>query len=107
MGLQKNITLDTGINLPESYMKISSVNYINGYHTVISVNIYKDKTARLDGKPEIVKFKHSCVEIEEFNTYFSLDVLNQVDVNILSQSYIWLKTLPFYTDAIDVTDLKE
>lgn len=107
MGLQKNITLDNGINLPEAYMKISSCTYINGYHTVINVNVYKDKTSRVNNKPEIIKFKHSCVEISDFNQYFSLDVLNELDKNIISQSYLWLKTLSFYSDAIDVNDLKE
>ncbi len=107
MGLQKNITLDNGINLPNAYMKISSCNYINGYHCVVSVNIYKDKTARVDNKSEVIKFKHSCSKIEEFEEYFSYTVLNQESINIISQSYLWLKTLSFYSDSIDVTDLKE
>ena len=107
MALQKNITLDNGINIPEAYIKISSCTYINGYHCVITINVYLNETARIDNKPEIVKFKHSCSNIEEFEQYFSFEVLNQLDVNIMSQSYLWLKTLNFYSDAIDITDIKE
>ncbi len=105
MALQKNITLDNGINLPESYIMISSVNYINGYHSTVKVNIYKDRSARLSGKSEVVKFQHLCVD--DFPVYFSYSVLDQEGVNIISKGYEYLKTLPFYSDTIDVIDPKE
>ncbi len=105
MGLQKDITLDTGINLPEAYIVIGSVVYINNYHATVNVNIYKDRQSRTDNKSEVVKFKHLCVN--EFQEYFGIDVLSRTDVNIIGQGYLYLKTLSFYTDAIDVLDTKE
>ncbi len=105
MGLQKDITLDNGINLPTAYIVIGSITYVNKYHVSINVNIYKDKTSKLDGKQEVVKFKHICVD--DFVSYFESNILDTENVNIVSQGYLWLKTLPYYSDAIDVLDIKE
>ena len=105
MALQKNITLDNGINLPKAYIRIISINFITNAHIVINVGVYKNKTSRNDKKPEVIKFKHICTN--EYNNYFDLNILNQENVNIVSQSYLWLKTLPFYSDTIDDMDLKE
>ena len=107
MALTKNITLDTGINLPEAYIKIISCNYINGYHVSVNVAIFKDKNARINKKQEVVKFKHNCTKIEDFAQYFSLDVLNEENKNIIGQAYLWLKTIDFYNDSTDDMDLKE
>ena len=107
MALIKNLTLDSGIELTEAYIKIISVTYISGYHTVIHLAIFKDKNARINNKAEIIKIKHNCTSIEEFNQFFSIEVLNETDKNILSQAYEWLKTLTPYQDAIDDFDMKE
>jgi len=108
MALIKNLTLDNGINLPQAYIKIISCNYINGYHVVINVAIYKDKDARINKKLEVVKFVHNCTTVEEYDEFFSLDVLNQENVNIISQSYLWLKEkISFYSESTDDFDLKE
>jgi hypothetical protein len=105
MGLQKELTLDNGIYLPEAYIKIISCNYICDYHTSVKVNIYKDFNAYSDDKTSVTTLTHICTD--DFNTYFDLTVLNQENVNIISQSYEWLKTLEFYKDAIDVPEQKE
>ena len=107
MALIKNIILDSGIELPEAYIKIISVTYIAGYHVVVHLAIFKDKDARLTDKAEILKNKHNCITIAEFEQFFSIDVLNQENKNILSQAYEWLKTLPIYQDVIDDFDQKE
>ena len=105
MGLQKDITLDSGINLPEAYIKISSIVYVNNYHVTVKVSIFKDKNARETNKQEIVKFQHLCVD--DFYTYFSDDILKEDGKSLISNGYEWLKTLDFYKNAEDVTDIKE
>jgi hypothetical protein len=101
MGLQKNITLDNGINLPEAYMKITSMNIIYKSTVTITVNIYKDFDARQANKPSVVAFQHTCRDGDYF-TYFVENVLLAAGVSDLSQAYLWLKTLPFYDSAIDI-----
>jgi hypothetical protein len=105
MALQKNLTLDNGINLPEAYIRITSIVYVNNYHVTIKVSIYKDKIARNANKSEVVKFQHLC--IDDFFTYFSDDVLKENGNSLTNKGYEWIKTLDFYKDAIDITDTKE
>jgi hypothetical protein len=105
MGIQKNITLDSGVNLPAGYIKINTINIINGVSAIISVDIYKDKAASDDNKPSVVRFNHICSA--EYHQYFGINVLNQSNVNTISQSYNYLKTLSFYAGAVDVFDVKE
>jgi hypothetical protein len=105
MGLQKDLTLDNGIHLPEAYIRIISCNYICDYHASIKVSIYKDYNAYQDGKTSITTLTHVCTD--EFDLYFNLTTLNQQNVNIISQSYKWLKTLKFYKDASEVPKPKD
>ncbi len=105
MALQKNIELDNGIILSEAYIVISSINYVNNFHVSVKVNIFKNRQSRLDNKPEVIKFKYMC--IDNFSTYFSYDILNEENVNIISKGYDYLKSLPFYSNAIDIMDEKE
>lgn len=104
MGLQKDITLDNGINIPEAYMKISSMNIIYKSTITISVNIYKDFAARQADKPCVVVFQHTCRDADYY-TYFAENVLLAANVSDLSQAYLWLKTLPFYNSAIDINQI--
>lgn len=105
MALTKNLTLSSGINLPNGYIKIKSVTIINGVKAEIKVDIYKDQPARNDNKTPVASFSHLCVN--EYYDYYHLDILNQVNINVISQSYEYLKTLPFYSDATNVTGIKE
>jgi len=104
MGLQKELTLSSGIYLPEAYIKIISCNYICDYHTSVKVNIYKDYNAYQDGKECITTLTHTCST--EFNEFYNLTVLDEEGINVISQSYKWLKTLDFYKDATDVPEPK-
>ena len=98
MGLQKDITLDSGVYLPEAYIHIISCNYICNVHVAVKVCIYKDYNAYKDNKNEVASFTHVCTD--DFNTFFSISILNTENINIIGQSYEWLKTLDFYKDAI-------
>jgi hypothetical protein len=101
MGLQKNITLDNTINLPEAYIKISSLSIFPNNSVTITVNIYKDFAARQAEKPSVVEFRHSCTGADYY-TYFAENILLGDGVSIMSQSYMWLKALPFYSTAVNI-----
>lgn len=110
MALQLDLTLENGINIPEAYIKIVECQYICPLDATkkmrIIINVYKDVDARFSFKPEVVQFIHECLE-EEFDTYFDEIVLSQLDTNILTQSYKWLKTLSIYGSAINILDIKQ
>lgn len=105
MGLQKEIKLDTGIYLPEAYIIIISCNYICRYHTSVKVEVFKDHKSYQDRMKCITTLTHVCTD--KFKEFFSTDILNQEGVNIISQSYEWLKTLEFYKGADDAPEPKQ
>jgi hypothetical protein len=110
MALQKQITLDNGVTLTEAYIKIASFEFSNKASDVsyvrLEVNVFKDKTARDSGRPEVTKFVHKIGD-PLFTEYFSLSILNQVDKNMISQAYSYLKTMSVYSGAMDIQDDKE
>ena len=109
MALTKSVTLNTGVELTNAYMKVSEVHLYNhasdSSYVIINVNIFKDQTARESGKPEVLKAQYKVYA--EFQVYFGLNVLSQEGKNSISQGYEYLKTLAFYSDATDVIDSKE
>lgn len=102
MGLQQSLTLNNGIILEFSYIRIYNIELnISNVKTVkISVTVHKDKPAFDDYKPEVLTLSHACSS-SEYEEYFSEIILNQLDKNIISQSYQYLKDI-IYTTAIDV-----
>lgn len=110
MALIKQIELDNGIILTDAYIKISSIDFYNkvndNSYVKIYVNIFKDQQARIDGKPEVTKFTYKISD-PKFTEYFSLSVLNELNKNIVSQSYTYLKTLNTFSGATDILDSKE
>lgn len=110
MALQKQINLNSGVSLTDAYIKISSFEFSNKANDVsyvrLEVNIFKDKSARDDGRPEVTKFVHK-IDNPAFTEYFSLSILNQENVNMISQAYNYLKTMAVYSGALDIQDDKE
>lgn len=110
MALQKQITLNNGVTLTEAYIKISLFEFSNKANDVscvrLEVNVFKDKSARDEGRPEVTKFVHK-ISNPTFTEYFSLSVLNQENVNMISQAYNYLKTIAVYSGALDIQDNKE
>lgn len=110
MALTKSVTLNNGVELPNAYIKIFRMEYNNHATTpsctIIYVNIYKDKDARDQFKPEVISYQY-CVRNELFEQYFDLNVLSQDGKNMISQAYEYLKTMDFYLDASNVVDTKE
>lgn len=105
MALTKEINLDNGVTMPNAYIKIASLNNMIGVKMEIKVNLYMTQSHRNDGKPPVVQYTHTCTD--EYFTYFGYDVANADGINGVMLGYLWLKTLPFYVDATDVSDAKE
>ena len=110
MALTKTIILNNGVELTNAYIKISKIEYDNhstySSTAIIHINIFKDKNARDTRKPEVTKCVYK-VGGDIFTTYFSLNVLSQDGINIISQAYEYLKTLNYFENAIDIIDDKE
>lgn len=110
MALTKEIILENGITLSNAYIKIESLQFYNKVGEIsfvdLTVSIFKDEDARIDRRPEVLQINHRCSG-ETFESYFSLDILNQEGFNMISQGYSWLKTLSFYVGAVDSQDSKE
>jgi len=105
MALTKDLTLSSGVNLPNAYIRISHMNNKNGMNMEVKVDIFKDKSARDDEKTPVINLSHICGET--YFDFFDLNILDQEGVNCTQQSYNFLKTIPFYEDAQDVDDVKE
>jgi len=102
MALQKNISLQNGIDMTSAYIIIGEIEVNNKQKTVkIKTVIYKDVIAYNDDKPEVVEFIHT-VTTKDFDIYFNDTVLKELNKSIYSQSYLYLKTLSLYSDASDV-----
>jgi len=104
MALQGSITLDNGIVLSSAYLRVLEIvmRYISGDNSAdIKVLIFKDSVAYNDSLPEVMEVNH-VVNGGDFNTYFSEIVLSEVDKTALTQAYVWLKTLPQYSELTDV-----
>lgn len=105
MAFTKDLTLASGINLPDGYIKINSLLIKNNSKVDITVDIYKNQSAKNDKKQPVISMSHSCVD--KYFDFFSQDILNTEGVNVISQGYEFLKTISFYSDSEDVLDVKE
>jgi hypothetical protein len=103
MAIQMELNLSNGINLPSAYMVVSNMkfSYSDTNEVVIRLSIYKDYDSFSAGKEEIIGFVHTCSG-EDFEYYFSSDVLNLENKNHLDNAYTWLLNLYDYSTAIKV-----
>lgn len=104
MALQGALTLDNGISLSNAYLIIPSIfcNLLDDdLFVVLNVSIYKDSSAYSNGNPEVSVMSHKCIGTD-FNTYFSESVLDDAGKTLISQSYVYLLTLPAYSEMSQV-----
>lgn len=110
MALEKSITLECGIVLPNAYVKIQDITVYNKSgdpsYVLMTINIYKDADARHSGLPEVTQMKHK-VSGGHYNQYFQLSILKQLDKTVFSQAYAWMKTRSLYSGGINIVDSKE
>jgi len=102
MALQQSLNLSNGISLESAYIRIYNIELLlNDVKSIkISVTIHKDKSAYDLSKPEVLILSHTCSSTD-YNIYFEESILNELNKNIISQSYEYLKNI-IYTTAIDV-----
>jgi len=103
MALQLEIKLDNGIELPQAYLSVNKVEftYTDINELSVELSVFKDVVAYEASRPEITKFNYRCSGIE-FDTYFSLNILNMENRNPLVGIYEWLKSMPNFSSAEDV-----
>lgn len=111
MALQKDISLDIGLET-KAYYKIDTISLdYNNKRFYISLNTYINKKARDDSKKPLVTKQYDALsEISmpppnyqngKFDLYFACDVMDQ-EGNAVKQAYTFLKTLNEFTGAEDI-----
>lgn len=93
MALSKSITLESGIEVQDSYARIDSRSGGNKGPLTISLNYYVNHQAFEDGKSFVLQ------EIYTFESDASDEAPNDI-----KQGYEYLKTLPEFEGATDVLE---
>jgi hypothetical protein len=105
MAIQGQVILSNGIDMTSAYLIVSNMDFNTTPNDTVSVNIhvliYKDKECKDAGKSEVVEFFHKCSG-STFVTYFDDSIFEVGGTNPRKQAYIYLKTLPTYSNFIDV-----
>jgi hypothetical protein len=103
MAMQMEVNLSNGIELTEAYLVISKMvfSYTDINSVDIQLSVYKDAYAFNNGKPEVLYFTHTCSG-NEFESYFSYNILNVESNNHINRAYAWLLNLDAYSTAVEV-----
>lgn len=104
MALYLESTTSQGI--PFNYWKIGDIcRNLTIKMTNITLYGYYNQEARQADKNPVYTNTFTC-QPQDFDSYFSLDILNQVDVNDLSQGYKFLKEkTEMFANAQDVLEV--
>jgi predicted enzyme related to lactoylglutathione lyase len=86
----------------EAYHKVVQVN-LNVHEKTgqITVNVWKNQTAREDGGA-IIKQNQHVITTEEYDEYYAVNELDKVNKNTISQSYNLIKTKDDYDGSTDI-----
>jgi len=100
MALEKSVELATGVAV--EYHKIGSIStYIPSQkHINFTVWMYLNKDARDNDKQAITQ-KQYQLDGESFDEFLSDEELKEEGINLLTQLYTHLKTLPEFEEAED------
>lgn len=101
MALQVNYTNPAGVDV--TYWKIIelNINYIQKFARIRLAG-YKDITTRQDNM-EFVESKYYNITPLKFDEYFSVDTLDNENVNPVKQSYFYIKQNDeLFNNAMDV-----
>ena len=117
MALQGERALPSGIALPAAYLKIERVvddrSARGEPHVSIEASIYASVEARQAEKEPVSQFLLGCgsrtvdpetgqlIADAAYAQFFSLDALNVAGANLVSNSYLYLKTLPEFATLSD------
>lgn len=102
MALQKDFTKgNSSLIIKNGYAKICCIEYLAKKSATILIRIFAIKDDS-DNNKEAVEEVTVSTSSEDFNNYFSVENLNQLDSNIIKQGYNFLKTLPKFQDSTDI-----
>jgi hypothetical protein len=89
MALKKIIEVNSGITVNDAYVRIDGLRG-NKDKIMLTVSVYKDKQAQTDGKNPA-----------DQKLYNFIPDITDTSLNFVKQGYLYLKTLPEYSDALD------
>lgn len=94
MAFQMKITLNSGIEIPNAYVKIS---YLDGNKTGITLylNAYVDQDTMNAGRPVIEGYSAN---------YYFVPTTGTGATDFITQGYNYLKTLPDFQGATDILE---
>jgi len=95
MAIQKEITLQSDIVVPNAYHKVVATSMVrngNDNRVYVQVSVFKDEAAKCAGKTPIMEFSLPEVSAENIQKFFSIDVLNAQGCNMIKQCYEYMKT---------------
>ena len=102
MSLQLSYDAATGATHASAYHKITSISHSREQsRMMLHVSIYKDSTAKSEGKAPVGSASYRVAD-SDYTTYYANAVLDTVSQNHVERSYEYLKTLSDYSGASDV-----
>lgn len=103
MALQKDFTIGS-LQVPNAYIRVFHVEYFPNELVTIDVKTFANKNDSDDKLQPICNCRRFNVSSsdENFNNYFSIAKISEIDSNIIKQSYNYLKTLPEFENSTDV-----
>lgn len=113
MAIQKAYTHPNGTTYASAYHKVQVVELLKRVlesgetedMAMCRVAIFKDSEARTAGKVAVHEFAFPVRNVyptSEFDTHMGIDILNQSNVNVMKQAYVYMKTKSDL-DGIDYT----
>jgi hypothetical protein len=103
MGLQRNLTMETGLNLTEAYSKIVQLDLdLMNKAANILVHTFVNYDCRNDNKAAIKTDRYVLIQ-DKFNSVIDYSKMD-AGQNIVYLVYEFLKTLPEYEGAIDISE---
>jgi hypothetical protein len=98
MSLQQLVNFNH-VDYPEGYLKVTG--HADSDNKMINISFYGNKASKDAGDAPLKNYP-VIVDDESHAVLFSEDALKQVNVSAKLQSYMYLKSLPEYSEALDV-----
>lgn len=100
MSLKKDFVIKGNVTVSDSIIKIEDLVVVNGQSVSLRVCVYNSQSEKIS-KDAAYECRFT-VEGDDYSVYFGEQVLKLSDNSVLSQGYVYLKTLPDFSGAEDI-----
>jgi len=102
MAFSADFGLESGMIISQGYFRVEGIDFnpVRGFASA-ELSIYKDKASMLADLPVVTTFRYD-VKGDNFVSYFGFGKLNELNMNVTSQFYMYLKTLSEFTNVVDI-----